>query len=133
MADSSSKFFISHKWKCASNDKFFICIFNRSLSDSEDEADGNDLEYPSFDSVPSDNSSGNGGTSTFSPGNSEPPSITESMLMVNDILSDKGMDRNVKIDKLEAILSAVNTMPDESVSINHTKSIQNISLFFLFI
>uniref|UniRef100_A0A336LUJ2 CSON004888 protein n=2 Tax=Culicoides sonorensis TaxID=179676 RepID=A0A336LUJ2_CULSO len=90
---------------------------DRSLSDSEDEIDGNDQEYPSLDSVPSDNSSGgntNGVNSTLSPSSSEPPSITESMLMMNDILSDKDMDRHVKIDKLEAILSAVSTM-DESV------------------
>lgn len=98
---------------------------NRSLSDSEDEMDGNDQEYPSLDSVPSDNSSGGGGgggggnssVPTFSPNTSEPPSITESMLLMNDILSDRDMDRHVKIDKLEAILSAVSTM-DESVSVS---------------
>lgn len=78
--------------------------------------DGNDQEFPSLDSVPSDNSSGGNGIATFSPNTSEPPSITESMLLMNDILSDKEMDRHERIDKLEAILSAVSTM-DESVSV----------------
>lgn len=83
------------------------------MSDSDDDADQMEQEYPSLDSVPSDHSS-NGGNA-FSPNGSEPPSLTESMMMVNDILSDKAMDRSVKIDKLEAILSAVSTLPDDTV------------------
>lgn len=76
-------------------------------------------EYPSLDSVPSDNSltgcTGAGGGGTFSPRNSEPPSLTESMHIMDEILSDTTMDRIAKIDKLEAILSAVTLMPNEQV------------------
>lgn len=88
----------------------------RSNSDSEDdgEQDTADQEYPSLDSVPSDNSLQ--GPSTFSPRNSEPPSLTESMQLMDEILSDKTMDRIERIDKLEAILSAATLLPNESVS-----------------
>lgn len=44
------------------------------------------------------------------------------MLLMNDILSDKEMDRHERIDKLEAILSAVSTM-DESVSLSRLVSL----------
>ncbi|XP_076172552.1 egl_like_exo domain-containing protein isoform X2 [Ptiloglossa arizonensis] len=43
----------------------------------------------------------------LSPRNSDTPSLTESMQMVDEILSDERMDRFEKIEKLEAILSAV--------------------------
>ena len=43
----------------------------------------------------------------LSPRNSDTPSLTESMQMVDEILSDGRMDRFEKIEKLEAILSAV--------------------------
>lgn len=63
--------------------------------------------------MPSDNSL----TGTFSPRfNSEPPSLAESMQMMDEILSDQSMDRVVKLDKLEAILSAVTQMPNDQVS-----------------
>lgn len=86
---------------------------NRSNSDSDDDADTPEQEYPSLDSVPSDNSLQ--GTNTFSPRNSEPPSLTESMQLMDEILSDKTMDRFERIDKLEAILSAATMLPSESV------------------
>lgn len=89
---------------------------NRSNSDSEDdiEPDTVDQEYPSLDSVPSDNSLP--GPTTFSPRNSEPPSLTESMQLMDEILSDKTMDRIERIDKLEAILSAATLLPSDPVS-----------------
>lgn len=93
---------------------FLFCKINRSNSDSEDDADTPEQEYPSLDSVPSDNSLQ--GTTTFSPRNSEPPSLTESMQLMDEILSDKTMDRIERIDKLEAILSAATLLPNESVS-----------------
>lgn len=95
------------------NPLYYLCIL-RSNSDSEDDADTPEQEYPSLDSVPSDNSLQ--GTNTFSPRNSEPPSLTESMLMMDEILSDKTMDRIERIDKLEAILSAATLLPSDSVS-----------------
>lgn len=89
---------------------------NRSNSDSEDdiEPDTVDQEYPSLDSVPSDNSLP--GPTKFSPRNSEPPSLTESMQLMDEILSDKTMDRIERIDKLEAILSAATLLPSDPVS-----------------
>ncbi|XP_055319841.1 uncharacterized protein LOC129577220 [Sitodiplosis mosellana] len=88
---------------------------DRSNSDSEDdvEPDTVDQEYPSLDSVPSDNSLP--GPTTFSPRNSEPPSLTESMQLMDEILSDKTMDRIERIDKLEAILSAATLLPSDPV------------------
>lgn len=97
------------------NEKIRILLTFRSNSDSEDdgEQDTADQEYPSLDSVPSDNSLQ--GQTTFSPRNSEPPSLTESMQLMDEILSDKSMDRISRIDKLEAILSAATLLPNESV------------------
>lgn len=90
-------------------------LLNSSNSDSEDdiEPDTVDQEYPSLDSVPSDNSLP--GTTTLSPRNSEPPSLTESMQLMDEILSDKTMDRIERIDKLEAILSAATLLPSDPV------------------
>lgn len=92
-----------------------IRFLNRSNSDSEDdiEPDTVDQEYPSLESVPSDNSLP--GPTTFSPRNSEPPSLTESMHLMDEILSDKTMDRIERIDKLEAILSAATLLPSDPV------------------
>uniref|UniRef100_A0A034WED4 Exonuclease 3'-5' domain-containing protein 1 n=1 Tax=Bactrocera dorsalis TaxID=27457 RepID=A0A034WED4_BACDO len=85
----------------------------RDQSDSEDEQEPIENDnFPSLDSVPSDNSL----TGTFSPRfNSEPPSLAESMQMMDEILSDQSMDRVVKLDKLEAILSAVTQMPNDQI------------------
>lgn len=91
---------------------------NRSNSDSEDDADADadtpEHEYPSLDSVPSDNSL-QGAITAFSPRNSEPPSLTESMQLMDEVLSNKTMDRFERIDKLEALLSAATMLPSESV------------------
>jgi exonuclease 3'-5' domain-containing protein 1 len=84
------------------------------LSDSDDDNDANEPEqYPSLDSVPSDASLSE--TQTFSPKTSEPPSLSESMMMMDEILADKTMDRLSRIDKLEAILSAATQIPSEQV------------------
>lgn len=72
--------------------------------------EASEQDYASLDSVPSDNSLPG---STFSPRNSEPPSLTESMHMMDEILSNKTMDRFSRLDKLEAILSAATFLPDE--------------------
>lgn len=58
----------------------------------------------------------------LSPRNSDTPSLTESMQMVDEILSDERMDRFEKIEKLEAILSAVTGSPnDRSVFIEQRR------------
>lgn len=67
--------------------------------DDCDDEDDNNEEYPSLDSCTSDNSQLSKKI--------ESPSLTESMKMVDEILSDGRMDRFEKIDKLEAILSAL--------------------------
>lgn len=91
-------------------------------SDSDDECDIVEQDYQSLDSVPSDNSlpgttgtggSAGGGTGTFSPKSSEPPSLTESMQLMDEILSNTTMDRMARIDKLEAILSAATLLPND--------------------
>ncbi|XP_065370566.1 uncharacterized protein egl [Calliphora vicina] len=86
---------------------------NKDQSDSEDEQEVNENDnFPSLDSVPSDNSL----TGTFSPRfSSEPPSLTESMQMMDEIISNQSMDRMAKIDKLEAILSAVTLLPNDQI------------------
>lgn len=63
--------------------------------DSSDDGDA-DHEYPSLES-----------SDAFSPRSSEPTSLTESMQLVDSILSDCKIDRLDKIDRLEAVLSAV--------------------------
>ncbi|KAG5677361.1 hypothetical protein PVAND_007125 [Polypedilum vanderplanki] len=84
---------------------------DRNFSDSDDDGDNNEQEYASLDSVPSDNSLPS--LNTFSPKNSEPPSFMESMHLMNELISDKSMDKAIKIDKLEALLSVAATLPDQ--------------------
>lgn len=55
---------------------------------------------------------------TPSPRCTEPPSLTESMQILDEILSDKTMDRIERIDKLEAILSAATLLPNDPVCSN---------------
>lgn len=55
----------------------------------------------------------------MSPRNADTPSLTESMQMMDEILSDGRMDKLEKIEKLEAILSAVTTCTDQ-LSVNST-------------
>lgn len=82
-----------------------------NYSDSDDDGDNNENEYQSMDSVPSDNSLPS--FNTFSPKSSEPPSLLESMHLMNELLSNKSMDKEVKIDKLEALLSVAASLPDQ--------------------
>lgn len=56
----------------------------------------------------------------MSPRNSDTPSLTESMQMVDEILSDGRMDRFEKIEKLEAILSAVTGSATDQFSSSST-------------
>lgn len=86
---------------------------NKDFSDSDDEGFNNDQEYQSMDSVPSDNSLPSLNANTFSPKNSEPPSLLESMHLMNELLVDKSMDQHVKYDKLEALLSVAASLPDQ--------------------
>lgn len=78
-------------------------------SDSDDDCDVIEQDYQSLDSMPSDNSL----PGTFSPKNSETPSLTESMQLMDEILSNTTMDRMAKIDKLEAILSAATLLTND--------------------
>lgn len=65
-------------------------------------SDDEDNDYPSMDSdVPS-------------PRNSEPTSLTESMQLVDSILSDNKIDKLDKLNKLEEILSAATLLQNES-------------------
>ncbi|XP_053997191.1 egalitarian protein homolog [Hylaeus anthracinus] len=73
-------------------------------SDDDDDDKVDDTEYHSMESYTSENSHSGG---ILSPRNSDTPSLTESMQMVDEILSDERMDRFEKIEKLEAVLSAV--------------------------
>ncbi|KAK4306715.1 hypothetical protein Pmani_021485 [Petrolisthes manimaculis] len=89
-------------------------------SDYDDYDDRDDGEYPSLSSVGSGGSGGSGG-GLLSPrcngdggdgsggggggGDSFPPSLTASMNMVEQVLSNEAMDRLEKIDRLEAILA----------------------------
>lgn len=86
---------------------------NKDFSDSDDEGFNNDQEYQSMDSVPSDNSLPSLNANTFSPKNSEPPSLLESMHLMNELLVDKSMDQHVKYEKLEALLSVAASLPDQ--------------------
>lgn len=54
----------------------------------------------------------------MSPRNADTPSLTESMQMVDEILSDGRMDKLEKIEKLEAILSAVTSCATDQFSSN---------------
>ncbi|KAG4068952.1 hypothetical protein HA402_005100 [Bradysia odoriphaga] len=95
---------------------------DKDNSDSEDEVEA-EQDYTSLDSVPSDNSLPGG---TFSPRTSEPPSLTESMHMMDEILSNKTMDRYAKIDKIEAILSAATFLPNEQAFSSTNDNTNNI-------
>ncbi|KZC09417.1 Exonuclease 3'-5' domain-containing protein 1 [Dufourea novaeangliae] len=72
-------------------------------SSDDDDEDKVDDEYYSMESYTSENSHSGG---ILSPRNTDTPSLTESMQMMDEILSDERMDRFEKIEKLEAILSA---------------------------
>ncbi|XP_014473702.1 PREDICTED: uncharacterized protein LOC106743909 [Dinoponera quadriceps] len=88
-------------------------------SDDDDEDKTDDVEYPSMESYTSENSHSGG---ILSPRNADTPSLTESMQMVDEILSDGRMDRLEKIEKLEAILSAVTSSATDQLSANSAEA-----------
>lgn len=90
----------------------------KNFSDSDDEVENIEMEYPSLDSMPSDNSL-NGPTSfnNFSPKASEPPSFIESIHLIDELLHDKSMNQAVRIDKLEALLSVAVSLPRDQSEI----------------
>ncbi|XP_050353477.1 egalitarian protein homolog [Nymphalis io] len=73
--------------------------------DSDSDEDEKENEMASLESNPSD--------SISSPHSTQPPSLTESMQMMDEILSDTNMDKVEKINRLEAILSAVAPLSGE--------------------
>ncbi|XP_063981541.1 egalitarian protein homolog [Diachasmimorpha longicaudata] len=86
---------------------------NESSDDDDDDCfddEEKNEEYPSLDSCTSDNSQ-NDITSKM-----ESPSLTETMKMVDEVLQDGQMDGFERIDKLEAILSAVSCSTDKLLS-----------------
>ncbi|CAL1681679.1 unnamed protein product [Lasius platythorax] len=84
-------------------------------SDDDDEDKTDDPEYQSLESYTSENSHSGG---ILSPRNADTPSLTESMQMMDEILSDGRMDKLEKIEKLEAILSAVTSCATDQLSAN---------------
>ncbi|XP_011499413.1 PREDICTED: uncharacterized protein LOC105363426 [Ceratosolen solmsi marchali] len=89
-------------------------------SDEDDDDDKNDeIEYPSSDSFTSENSLSGG---IVSPRSLEPPSLMESMQMVDEILSDGLMDGFDKIERIEAILSAVTGSSSDVETSESTRS-----------
>ncbi|XP_050737411.1 egalitarian protein homolog [Eriocheir sinensis] len=88
---------------------------DNSDDDDDDDREGvEDTEFPSLSSVGSGGSGGSGG-GLLSPrcngegegdGYGSSPSLTTSMNMVDQVLSNEAMDRLEKIDRLEAILAA---------------------------
>ncbi len=92
---------------------------DRNYSDSDDDNDMIDQEYTSLDSLPSDASlNGLSSLNTLSPKNSGPPSLTESMQLMDELLSNKSMDYMLKLDKLEEILSAATLLPSDQICEN---------------
>ncbi|XP_077265645.1 egl_like_exo domain-containing protein [Temnothorax americanus] len=85
-------------------------------SDDDDEDKTDDHEYQSLESYTSENSHSGG---ILSPRNADTPSLTESMQMMDEILSDGRMDKLEKIEKLEAILSAVTSSTTDQLSTNN--------------
>lgn len=89
---------------------------DKNFSDSDDDVENIEQDYASLDSVPSDNSlSGLPSLNTFSPKNSEPPSLLESMHLLNELCNNKSMDQVEKMDKLEALLSVAASLPSEQI------------------
>ncbi|XP_070150749.1 egalitarian protein homolog [Polyergus mexicanus] len=84
-------------------------------SDDDDDDKTDDPEYQSLESYTSENSHSGG---ILSPRNVDTPSLTESMQMMDEILSDGRMDKLEKIEKLEAILSAVTSCTTDQLSAN---------------
>ncbi|KAL7286225.1 hypothetical protein TKK_0019499 [Trichogramma kaykai] len=89
---------------------------NSSDEDDNGSCKNEDAEYQSLESYNSDN--GCFGLSR----SSEPPSLTESMQMVDEILADNQMDGYEKIERLEAILSAATGSTSNEVDESSSRS-----------
>lgn len=90
---------------------------DRNFSDSDDEVENIEQEFASMDSVPSDNSLGGlPSFNAFSPKSSEPPSLIESMHMIDELLNNKSMDRDVKWDKLEVLMTVAASLPNDTIA-----------------
>lgn len=93
---------------------------DKNFSDSDEELECIEHDYASLDSMPSDNSL-NGPLSlnnNFSPKSSEPPSFIESIHLIDDILHNKTMEPEDRIDKIEALLSMAISMPPDQTEIS---------------
>ncbi|CAL4069802.1 unnamed protein product, partial [Meganyctiphanes norvegica] len=91
---------------------------NGDDDDSDDDEDDereclDEGEYPSLSSVGSGGSQGSGGLLSPRP-DGVSPSLTTSMAMVEQVLSNGAMDRLEKIDRLEAILAAATQVSGSS-------------------
>lgn len=88
----------------------------RNYSDSEDEEVENiEQDYASLDSVPSDNSlSGLPSLNHFSPKNSEPPSMLESMKMMEDLYNSK-IDQAERMNQLLELMTVAAVMPSDQI------------------
>lgn len=90
---------------------------DKNFSDSDDEVDNIEQDYASLDSVPSDNSlNGLPSLNTFSPKNSEPPSIVDSMKMIDELINNKSMDQVLRMEKLEALLTVAAALPSDQTA-----------------
>lgn len=88
----------------------------KNFSDSDDEVENIEQDYASLDSVPSDNSlNGLPSLNALSPKSSEPPSLLESMHLIDELLNNKSMDQAIKMDKLEALLSVAAGLPSDNI------------------
>lgn len=104
-----------------------VCLRCRDNCSDSDDDDADNCH--SLDSVPSDNSLQYGSLSMVQRsaaynngvagdgGADATLTLTESMLMMDEILSDQTMDRQSRIEKLEAILSAATLMQSDQVRV----------------
>ncbi|XP_059471090.1 egalitarian protein homolog [Neocloeon triangulifer] len=96
---------------------------DRSYSDDDDDEDeSEDIigDFPSLDSTCSGHTSPDASISTglitSPPLSLDPPTLTESMQMMDEILSDGLMDKVEKMERLEAVLSAATSGLDRLAS-----------------
>lgn len=93
---------------------------DKNFSDSDEEVENIEQDYTSLDSMPSDNSL-NGPLSinnNYSPKSSEPPSFIASIHLIDELLHNKTMDQDMRIDKLEALLSMAVSLPHDQTEIS---------------
>lgn len=91
---------------------------DKNFSDSDEEVENIEHDFPSYDSLPSDNSlNGPLSYTNFSPKTSEPPSFIASIHLIDELLHDKTMGQEDRIDKLEALVSMAVSMPPDQTEI----------------